>query len=238
MKNLFYFIIASLLISCSGESKFEPKPESDGEIISLREEINAQKIKIAQLHGKIKKLHSFHVQQSDKLHYYRFKIMPETEINVPQSMPKGRVEIIDSKAVSDTLALSDGSEVSMRKLEISYNESQRIPFLENLLDYKFTHAEDFYVKVVTLLNATSLPNENILILVGATRPGYRNKIFTVSDFQGIQLISLIEYGDFVELAFQHGKNPRKTESIIIKPELVRFKSTILLTDNVTPQTPN
>ena len=51
---------------------------------------------------------------------------------------------------------------------------------------------------------------------------YENKTFVISDFYDVDIKTLEKKDNSVELTFEHGKFPRKRESIIIKPELVKF----------------
>jgi hypothetical protein len=82
---------------------------------------------------------------------------------------------------------------------------------------------------MTFYNGQSLPLEtensktDIHILIQPTELGYENKTFVISDFYDIDLKSLKKKENSVELTFEHGKFPRKKETVIIKPELVKFK---------------
>jgi hypothetical protein len=151
---------------------------------------------------------------------------------LPQSLDSlDKRIVIDNKFFTDTLDISDNFFVFEHTSEIiQLRDSEFESFLRDFDQVKSEYGNDFFVRTITFYNGKSLPletensNTDIYILIQPTELGYQNKMFVISDFHDVDLISLVGKGNTVELKFVHGKYPRKMETIIIKPESVKFKN--------------
>ena len=176
---------------------------------------------------------SLNTQTSD---YYRFIETSESEINVVEKLKNGEQKLIDKKDFKDTLDISDNFFIYKHTTKIiQTSESEFESVLRDFDQVKSEYGNDFFVRVMTFYNGQSLPLEtensktDIHILIQPTELGYENKTFIISDFYAVDLKLLKKKENSVELTFKHGKFPRKTETIIIRPELVKFKNDQLTT---------
>lgn len=226
MKNIVLLIVTLIFIS-SCDSKY-----NSSELAKLTEKLTEKENQIAELQNQIKTLkeeikESKTNQSSD---YYRFVETADSEINVAQKLKSGEQKVIDKKDFQDTLDLSDNFYVYKHTSKIiQTTDSEFETILRDFDQVKSEYGNDFFVRVMTFYNGQSLPLEtensktDIHILIRPTELGYENRTFVISDFYGVDLKSLENHNNGVELAFEHGKYPRKIEKIVIKPELVRFK---------------
>jgi len=153
---------------------------------------------------------------------------------IPQSPELSeKKNVVDNKYFTDTLDISDNFFVYKHTSEIIEEiDSEFELFLKNFDQVKSENGNDFFVRVITIYNGKSLPletensNSDIHILIQPTELGFEDKTFVVSDFFDVDLKSLLKKGNNVELVFEHGRFPRKTEIIIIKSESVEFKENI------------
>jgi hypothetical protein len=192
--------------------------KSNNEVLELLKE-KIELIKTLNLKSKI-------TQSSD---YYRFVKTSNTEINIEEKLKSGERNLIDKKDFKDTLDISDNFFVYKHTSEITQtSESEFESILRDFDQVKSEYGNDFFVRVMTFYNGQSLPLEtensktDIHILIQPTELGYKNKTFVISDFYDIDIKTLERKENSVELTFEHGKLPRKSELIIIKPELVKF----------------
>ena len=192
--------------------------KSNNEVLELLKE-KIELIKTLNLKSKI-------TQSSD---YYRFVKTSNTEINIEEKLKSGERNLIDKKDFKDTLDISDNFFVYKHTSEITQtSESEFESILRDFDQVKSEYGNDFFVRVMTFYNGQSLPLEtensktDIHILIQPTELGYKNKTFVISDFYDIDIKTLERKENSVELTFEHGKFPRKSELIIIKPELVKF----------------
>tara|TARA_B110000238_G_C15951107_1_gene363237 strand:- start:52 stop:711 length:660 start_codon:yes stop_codon:yes gene_type:complete len=192
--------------------------KSNNEVLELLKE-KIELIKTLNLKSKI-------TQSSD---YYRFVKTSNTEINIEEKLKSGERNLIDKKDFKDTLDISDNFFVYKHTSEITQtSESEFGSILRDFDQVKSEYGNDFFVRVMTFYNGQSLPLEtensktDIHILIQPTELGYKNKTFVISDFYDIDIKTLERKENSVELTFEHGKFPRKSELIIIKPELVKF----------------
>jgi hypothetical protein len=218
MKNIPLLILTLILIA-SCDSK-----QTSSELQKLTEKITEKEKQISELQKQIETLEN--TQTSD---YYRFVETTESEINVAQKLKSGEQKLIDKKDFKDTLDISDNFFVYKHTSEITQtSESEFESVLRDFDQVKSEYGNDFFVRVMTFYNGQSLPLEtensktDIHILIQPTELGYENKTFVISDFYDVDLKTLEKNDNTVVLTFEHGKFPRKRESIIIKPELVKF----------------
>jgi hypothetical protein len=220
MKRILFLIL--LVASCTSE-----QTASKEELNLLKEKLLEKDNQVVKLQRQIDSLQKFeHESRSD---YYQFVASSSAEINVTESLKKDSVKILDKKSFIDTLDISDNFYVYRHTAVITQtNDADFKWFMRNFIEMKSIYAEDFFVKVLTFYNAESLPLEtensktNIHILIQPTELGYENKTLVISDFYDVKLIGLKKKNNSIELTFNHGKFPRKTERILIKPELVKF----------------
>jgi hypothetical protein len=218
MKNIPLLILTLILIA-SCDSK-----QTSSELQKLTEKITEKEKQISELQKQIETLEN--TQTSD---YYRFVETTESEINVAQKLKSGEQKLIDKKDFKDTLDISDNFFVYKHTSEITQtSESEFESVLRDFDQVKSEYGNDFFVRVMTFYNGQSLPLEtensktDIHILIQPTELGYENKTFVISDFYDVDLKTLEKNDNTVVLTFEHGKFPRKRESIIIKSELVKF----------------
>ena len=218
MKNIPLLILTLILIA-SCDSK-----QTSSELEKLTEKITEKEKQISELQKQIETLEN--TQTSD---YYRFIETTESEINVAEKLKSGEQKLIDKKDFKDTLDISDNFFVYKHTSEITQtSESEFESVIRDFDQFKSEYGNDFFVRVMTFYNGQSLPLEtensktDIHILIQPTELGYENKTFVISDFYDVDLKTLEKNDNTVVLTFEHGKFPRKRESIIIKPELVKF----------------
>jgi len=219
MKNIPLLILTLILIaSCNSK-------QTSWELEKLTEKLSEKEKQISDLQTQIKNLEN--KQTSD---YYRFVETSDSEINVAEKLKNGERKLIDKKDFKDTLDISDNFFVYKHTSEITQTaESEFESVLRDFDQVKSEYGNDFFVRVMTFYNGQSLPLEtensktDIHILIQPTELGYENKTFVISDFYDVDIKTLEKKENSVELTFEHGKFPRKSELIIIKPELVKFR---------------
>jgi hypothetical protein len=191
------------------------------EIDELKGELDDKEMMIKDLQNKI-----------DELEKEKF-IVSDTQTAKPKDLDSGGMKLIDMKDFNDTLDISDNFFIYKHTSKI--NEVKDSNFESVLRDFDQVETEygnDFFVRVMTFFNGQSLPLEtensrtNIHVLVQPTELGNENESFLISDFYDVDLIALNDKGDIVELIFEHGKFPRKRESIIIRPGEVKFDENV------------
>ena len=226
-------LILTLISIASCNSK-----QTSSELEKLTEKLTEKEQKISELKKQIEylkkeKSSSLNTQTSD---YYRFVETSESEINVTEKLKGGERKLIDKKDFKDTLDISDNFYIYEHTTKITQtSESEFESILRDFDQIKSEYGNDFFVRVMTFYNGQSLPLEtensktDIHILIQPTELGYDNKTFVISDFYDVDLKSLKKKENSVELTFEHGRFPRKTETIVIKPELVKFKNNQLTT---------
>ncbi|MDT0540202.1 MULTISPECIES: hypothetical protein [Croceitalea] len=225
MKNIPLLILTLILIaSCNSK-------QPSWELEKLTKKLTEKEKQISDLQTQIENLKkdkssSENTQTSD---YYRFVETSDTEINVAEKLKSGERKLIDKKDFRDTLDISDNFFVYKHTSEITQtSESEFESILRDFDQVKSEYGNDFFVRVMTFYNGQRLPLEtensktDIHILIQPTELGYENKTFVISDFYDIDIKTLEKKENSVELTFEHGKFPRKSELIIIKPELVKF----------------
>ncbi|WP_178989690.1 hypothetical protein [Winogradskyella schleiferi] len=218
MKNIPLLILTLILIaSCNSK-------QTSSELEKLTEKLTEKEKQISDLQTQIENLEN--KQTSD---YYRFVETSDSEINVAEKLKSGEWKLIDKKDFKDTLDISDNFFVYKHTSEITQtSESEFESVLRDFDQVKSEYGNDFFVIVMTFYNGQSLPLEtgnsktDIHILIQPTELGYENKTFVISDFYDVDIKTLEKKANSVELTFEHGKFPRKSELIIIKPELVKF----------------
>ncbi|WP_147676097.1 DUF4348 domain-containing protein [Algibacter pacificus] len=226
MKKIPLLILTLILIaSCNSK-------QTQSELEKLTKKLTEKEKQISELQKQIDNLKkdkslSENTQTSD---YYRFVETSDSEINVAEKLKSGERKLIDKKDFKDTLDISDNFFVYKHTSEITQtSESEFESVLRDFDQIKSEYGNDFFVRVMTFYNGQSLPLEtensktDIHILIQPTELGYENKTFVISDFYDVVIKTLEKKENSVELTFEHGKFPRKKESIIIKPELVKFK---------------
>ncbi|MCX7552240.1 hypothetical protein [Xanthomarina sp. F2636L] len=218
MKKIPLLILILILIaSCNSK-------QTSSELEKLTEKLTEKEKQISDLQTQIENLEN--KQTSD---YYRFVETSDSEINVAEKLKSGERKLIDKKDFKDTLDISDNFFVYKHTSEITQtSESEFESVLRDFDQVKSEYGNDFFVRVMTFYNGQSLPLEtensktDIHILIQPTELGYENKTFVISDFYDVDIKTLEKKENSVELTFEHGKFPRKSELIIIKPELVKF----------------
>ena len=226
MKNIPILILTLILIaSCNSKQPSSELEKSTKKLTEKEKQISDLQTQIEDL--KKDKSSSENSQTSD---YYRFVETSDSEINVVEKLKSGERKLIDKKDFRDTLDISDNFFVYEHTSEITQtSESEFESVLRDFDQVKSDYGNDFFVRVMTFYNGQSLPLEtensktDIHILIQPTELGYENKTFVISDFYDVDLKTLENQENSVELTFEHGKFPRKKELIIIKPELVKFK---------------
>lgn len=215
IKNIF-FLACFLILTLSCNSNPTTK-----EIDKLKGELDDKEMMIKDLQNKI-----------DELEKEKF-IVSDTQTAKPKDLNSGAMKLIDKKDFNDTLDISDNFFIYKHTSKI--NEVKDSNFESVLRDFDQVETEygnDFFVRVMTFYNGQSLPLEtensrtNIHVLVQPTELGNENESFLISDFYDVDLIALDDKGDIVELIFEHGKFPRKRESIIIRPGEVKFAENV------------
>ncbi len=218
MKNIPLLILTLILIaSCNSK-------QTSSELEKLTEKLTEKEKQISDLQTEIENLEN--KQTSD---YYRFVETSDSEINVAEKLKSRERKLIDKKNFKDTLNISDNFFIYKHTSEITQtSESEFESVLRDFDQVKSKYGNDFFVRVMTFYNGQSLPLEtensktDIHILIQPTELGYENKTFVISDFYDVDIKTLEKKENSVELTFEHGKFPRKSELIIIKPELVKF----------------
>ena len=218
MKKIPLLILILILIaSCNSK-------QTSSELEKLTEKLTEKEKQISDLQTQIENLEN--KQTSD---YYRFMETSDSEINVVEKLKSGERKLIDKKDFKDTLDISDNFFVYKHTSEITQtSESEFESVLRDFDQVKSEYGNDFFVRVMTFYNGQSLPLEtensktDIHILIQPTELGYENKTIVISDFYDVEIKTLEKKENSVELTFEHGKFPRKSELIIIKPELVKF----------------
>ncbi len=212
-------LILTLILIASCDSK-----QTSSELEKLTEKLTEKEKQISDLQTQIENLEN--KQTSD---YYRFVETSDSEINVAEKLKSGERKLIDKKDFKDTLDISDNFFVYKHTSEITQtSESEFESVLRDFDQVKSEYGNDFFVRVMTFYNGQSLPLEtensktDIHILIQPTELGFENKTFVISDFYDVDIKTLEKKENSVELTFEHGKFPRKSELIIIKPELVKF----------------
>lgn len=160
----------------------------------------------------------------------KVELMQKLNTDLKDTLSSGSNEIIiDSKDFKDTLDISDNFFVYKHTAEIIQTwESEFESILKDFAQVKSGYGNDIFVRVMTFYKGQSLPletensNTDIHILIQPIELGYENKTFVISDFYDVDLKSLEKQENSIELTFEHGKFPRKKESIIINYESVKF----------------
>lgn len=228
MKSIALLILTLIVItSCNSE-------QTSLELEKMSEELAEKEKQVVELQNQIKQLEKelkspqTNQQSSD---YYLFVESSGSEINVAERLKSGAQKLIDKKDFADTLDISDNFFVYKHTSEITQTTGTEFEsILRDFDQIKSEYGDNFYVRVMTFYNGQSLPLEtensktDIHILIQPTELGYENKTFVVSDFYDVDLKSLKKYDSSVELTFEHGRFPRKKETIVIRPELIKFKS--------------
>ncbi|NIK93509.1 hypothetical protein GZ212_15205 [Mangrovimonas sp. CR14] len=219
MKQISILILISILHSSCNPNRLSSEEKK------LKEEIQQKDQLILELKKQVENL-----ENSQNSNYYRFLKTSQTEINVPEKLNKGEQILIDKKEFTDTLDISDNFFIYKHTSKIiQTSESKFEAILHDYDEEKSIFANDFFVRVMTFYNGQSLPLEtentktDIHILIQPTELGYENKSFIISDFYHVKLKALEEENNRVKLLFEHGQFPRKNETIIIQPELVKFE---------------
>ncbi len=229
MKKVIFLLIVQLLISCNNN-------ESSPEIEKLKKQLLQKEEVISDLTKEVEKLRIPRDSVIDD--YYRFVKSTNEEINVAEQLFGGKENVIDEKFFVDTLDISDNLLVYEHTSTISQSYNSDFEGVLKDFDQEMsTYGNDYFVRVMTFFNGESLSLEtensktNIHILIQPTELGYENKTFVISDFFDVRILSL-EKNDSnkLELLFEHGVYPRKKETIIISPELVKFKKEAKLID--------
>lgn len=226
MKKIpFLILILIFTSSCEFNSNKLEWNKLNGEIVKKDKQIEDLQKKIDSLIND----NNNSIRATQISDYYRFIETSESEINVAEKLKSGEKKLIDKKDFKDTLDISDNFFVYKHTSEITQtSESEFESILRDFDQVKSEYGNDFFVRVMTFYNGQRLPLETenskteIHILIRPTELGYENKTFVISDFYDVDLKSLEKKENSVELIFEHGKFPRKTELIIIKPELVKF----------------
>ncbi|SDS11664.1 hypothetical protein SAMN05216503_2025 [Polaribacter sp. KT25b] len=225
MKNIPLLILTLILIA-SCDSK-----QTSSELEKLTKKLNEKENRISELQSQIENLEKINkrTENTQTSDYYRFVETTDSEINVAEKLKIGVQKLIDKKDFKDTLDISDNFFVYKHTSEITQtSESEFESVLRDFDQVKSEYGNDFFVRVMTFYNGQSLPIEtensktDIHILIQPTELGYENKTFVISDFYDVDIKMLEKKENSVELTFEHGKFPRKSELIIIKPELVKF----------------
>ncbi|KYG85517.1 hypothetical protein AWW67_14135 [Roseivirga seohaensis] len=228
MKSIALLILTLILItSCNSE-------QTSSELEKMSEELADKQKQVVELQNQVKQLEKelkptpTNQQSSD---YYLFVESSGSEINVAERLKSGERKLIDKKDFTDTLDISDNFFVYQHTSEITQTtDSEFESILRDFDQVESEYGDNFYVRVMTFYNGQRLPLEtensktDIHILIQPTELGYKNKTFVVSDFYDVDVKSLKKYDSSVELIFEHGRFPRKKETIVIRPELVKFKS--------------
>jgi len=209
MKNIPLLILTLILIaSCNSK-------QASSELEKMTEKLTEKEKQISDLQTQIENLEN--------------KQTSDSEINVAEKLKSGKRKLIDKKDFKDTLDISDNFFIYKHTSEITQtSESEFESVLRDFDQVKSEYGNDFFVRVMTFYNGQSLPLEtensktDIHILIQPTELGYENKTFVISDFYDVDIKTLEKKENSVELTFEHGKFPRKSELIIIKPELVKF----------------
>ena len=218
MKNIPLLILTLILIaSCNSK-------QTSSELEKMTEKLTENEKQISDLQTQIENL-----ENKQTLDYYRFVETSDSEINVAEKLKSRERKLIDKKDFKDTLDISDNFFVYKHTSEITQtSESEFESVLRDFDQVKSEYGNDFFVRVMTFYNGQNLPLEtensktDIHILIQPTELGYENKTFVISDFYDVDIKTLEKKENSVELTFEHGKFPRKSELIIIKPELVKF----------------
>jgi len=208
--------------------------QSSTEMKKLSKQLADKEMVIDELEKQIKILDKeLNSSQTDEQssNYYLFVESSGSEINVAERLKSGEQKLIDKKDFTDTLDISDNFFVYKHTSEITQTSNLELEsVLRDFDQVKSEYGDNYFVRVMTFYNRQSLPLEtensktNIHILIQPTELGYESKMFVVSDFFDVDLKSLEHTKNCVELTFEHGRFPRKKESIIIKPELVKFNN--------------
>jgi len=229
MKKTIALVLTLILIVCC-ESR---KASNDIELSEKEGQISSFKDQVSDLQNQINILKKENGQMivPQVSNYYRFVQTTDSEINVAQRLKGGEKKLIDKKTLNDTLDISDNFFVYKHTVEITQTtDSQFESFIRDFNQVKYAYGNDFFVKVMTFYNGESLPLEvensktDIHILIQPTELGYENKTFVISDFYEVDLKSLEKKDNSILLTFEHGKYPRKKESVIIRPELIKFEN--------------
>ncbi|TJY32940.1 hypothetical protein [Pontimicrobium aquaticum] len=223
-KRLLLFLTLIMFVSCDSK-------QTSFEIKSLKEELSERENLISDLKRQINTLEKKNKQMifPQTSDYYRFIQTVDSEINVAERLKTGEKKLLDKKEFDDTLDISDNFFVYKHTSEITQTtDSQFESFIRDFDQVKSIYGSDFFVRAMTFYNGESLPLEvensktDIHILLQATELGYKNKTFVISDFYDVDIKSLKKKNNTILLTFEHGKFPRKTESVVISPELVKF----------------
>ncbi len=229
LKRLVFLIILQALLSCNNT-------ESSLEINKLNKQLLEKEEVISDLAKEIEKLRIPRDSVVDD--YYRFVKTTDDEINVEEQLFGGRRKVIDEKFFADTLDISDNFLIYEHTSTISQiSNSDFEAILRDFDQEKSIYGDDFFVRIITFYNGENLSLEtkssktNIHILIQPTEIGFENKSFVISDFFDVKIISLDKKeNNKIEFIFEHGAFPRKKETIVISPELVKFKDLIKTLD--------
>ena len=228
-KRLVFLLLLQFLMSCSNT-------ENSNEIEKLNKQLLQKEELITDLNKEIERLR----QPKDSISrgYYRFVETSDSEINVAEKLFGGEHKIINRKYFNDTIQKVDS--LFVYEYFSTITQTSKSDFEAVLKDFhqeKSIYGEDFFVRVMTFYNGEKLPIEtensktDVHILIQATELGYENKTFVISDFYDVNITSLIKLeSNKVVLIFEHGAIPKKKETIIISPELVKFKEDVVAVD--------
>ncbi|NEV95068.1 hypothetical protein G3567_13065 [Psychroflexus sp. YR1-1] len=234
--TLLSFLII-LISSCNSENHTEKIERLNIKVKELNQKLDKKVDLITNLRIQTKKLQNQNLELENEIDkyqqssdYYLFIENSDSEINVADVLKSGEKKIIDQKVFNDTLDISDNFFVYKHTSEIiQTSDSEFGAILDNFNEEESKYGNDFFVRVMTFYNGKTLSlevensNTDIHILIQPIALGYENKTFVISDFHRVEIISLEKNENDVELIFEHGRYPRKKESIIIRPELVKFK---------------
>ena len=234
-KLLFFFLIILIFNQCTDQKNIKElddyKVLTQGKLDSLIKLTEEKDLEIDRLINKVKVIENKISLRGEDGDYYRFVPESNGEINVYERLTSGDEKVIDKKRFQDTLDISDNFFVYDHQAEIvQRNNRATETFLTSFKEEKSEYGNDFFVRIITLLNEKSLPletenyNTDIHILIQPTELGFENKTFVISDFHYVVVKKLEKENDYVKLIFEHGKFPRKMEEIIIRPEKVEFKN--------------
>jgi len=234
-KLLFILLLFSFGCSNNNDKNFETK------IKDLEEQLSQIQKEKSSIENDIERLKSDLVQKQNEIDkiimnrgemgdYYLFVPTKNGEINVYEQLPKGTKKAIDRKHLTDTLDNTDDPGFVYEHDAIVFQTENKAieAFLSAFDQQKSTYTNGFFVRVITLYSGNSLSLEvensttDVHIIIKPTELGEQNKTFIISDFYNLQLIDLKPKDDYIELSFQHGEYPVKTEKIMIKPQLVKF----------------
>jgi hypothetical protein len=227
MFQRFFFILLLQLvvISCNNS-------EGSAEIDKLTKQLLEKEEVISELNQEIERLRI--PRDSISHDYYRFIKSTEQEINVEEQLFGGKEKVIEEKFFADTLDIGENLFVYEHVSKITQtSKSDFAAVLRDFKEEKSIYGDDYFVRVMTFHSSENLSLEtensktNIHILVQPTELGYESKSFVVTDFFDAKIVSLNKKEtNKITLVFEHGAFPRKKETIIISPELVKFKELV------------